>query len=212
MTKTILLKSVFLILFTLLVGCQPSQESIEQAIAETQMVQVTNTPQPTSLPTSSPTPEPSPVCDIADAEIVPQGWHEEFCQTFSEDATAEGWIISKYNERDAVITMEVYKGLLGVRAVVEQPASYYTTAPVSDLRDFMVSVEGRMSMYSGNPYHDWGIVLKESKEGYYIFKNKFPQKLYFPISKRWQGFESRRQKSTGIDPTARPDKPPNGFN
>ena len=136
------------------------------AQAKTQMAQVTNTPQPTS----SPIPEPSPVCDIADAELVPKEWKEEFCQTFSEDASAEGWKVNKVDERVAVISAEVYQGQLGVRAVAERPTSNYVTAPVSDLRDFVISVEGRMSSHSGNPYHDWGIVLKESVDGYYIFK------------------------------------------
>ena len=39
MKKTILLKSFFLILSVILIGCQPSQEAIDKAIAETQTIE-----------------------------------------------------------------------------------------------------------------------------------------------------------------------------
>ena len=131
-----------------------------------------------AAPTS---PEPAAVCKVADTEAVLAEWQESFCQSFSEDTAAAEWEVNEISERVAEISTEVYRGHLGVRAVVKQSTSNYVTAPVSDLRDFMVSVEGRMSGYSGNPYHEWGMVLKESEDGYYIFKIDSNKRYYFQL-------------------------------
>ncbi len=149
----------------------------ETAQAEIRMAQVTDTPQPTP----SPSPKAAVVCEMVDTEAILPEWQETFCQTFSEDTAATEWKVNEVNERVAVISAEVYKEKLGVRAVVKQSTDNYITAPVSDLRDFMVSVEGRMSSYSGNPYHELGMVLKENEDGYYVFKIDSKNNYYFQL-------------------------------
>ena len=149
----------------------------QTAQTEIQVAQITNSPQPTLTPS----PEPAEICEIADAEAVREGWHEALCQTFNEDTAASEWKIKEISERVAVVTTEVYQERLGVRTVVNQATDAYVTSPVNDLRDFMISVEGRLSSYSGNPYHEWGLVLKESEEGYYVFKIDHEKRYYFQM-------------------------------
>jgi len=156
---------------------EPEIYATETAQAETQMAQVVDTQQPTP----SPSPEPTAICEVFDTEAVLPGWQESFCQTFSEDGAAEDWKIQEVSERVAVINAEVYKESLSMRAVVKQTTDNFITAPANDLRDFMVTVEGRLSSYSGNPYHEWGMVLKESEDGYYIFKIDSDKRFYFQL-------------------------------
>ena len=153
-------------------------ETITEELLTTQ--EITSNPISTAeIPTPTPEVEPVIACEFIDKELINSEWKEVLCQTFSEGTTLEGWDVNEVNERIAVINTEVYKEHLGVRVALKQDSSNNVTTPVKDLRDFMMSVEGRLSGYSGNPYHQWGLALKVSETDYYVFKIDAKQSFSF---------------------------------
>lgn len=139
--------------------------------------QATSTPDPTQIPTTI----PLAICETGDKDLIPENWQNVFCQSFGEDTDENDWTVQDISERVAQLTHEVYRGHLGVRANVTQATGSYITASPDGLRDFMFSVEGNLNSYSGNPNHEWGVILKESADGYYIFKINEEQRYVFQL-------------------------------
>ena len=139
-----------------------------------------------SLPTKKPqptiTPTPMPICDLVDKDLVGAGWQEYFCGAFSSAEEIDGWKTDEsFNDRVAIISLEDYKDKLDVRAEMFQDLVTTIVSPAEDLRDFYISVEGRLSSYAGHPYHEWGLALKKDGNDYYYFSIDSKSNYYFNL-------------------------------
>lgn len=144
------------------------------------MVGTASTLTKTPLPTS--TLIPDPVCALVDEEMLVSGWQENFCGAFSSADEVSGWKVDDtINERVATISVENYKAMLNVRAEMFQDLVTYIKSPAEELRDYMVSVEGRLSSYAGHPYHNWGMALKSNDNSYYYFSIDTKNNYYFNL-------------------------------
>lgn len=137
---------------------------------------------PTQAPLPTNTPIPDPVCNLVDKEMLVSGWQEDFCGAFSSADEVSGWKVDDtINERVATLSVENYKDMLNVRAEMFQDLVTYVKSPVEELRDYMVSVGGRLSSYAGHPYHEWGLVLKANDNSYYYFSIDSKNNYYFNL-------------------------------
>lgn len=150
------------------------------AVVEAAAIEETPIPTSTAVPTNTPTPQP--LCVVEDRDYIVAGWEENCCADFSIDSDVDGWKVDgDINERVANVNLENYKDQLNVRAELFQELTTYIGSPAPDLRDFMVSVEGRLSSYSGHPYHEWGIALKAQGNTYYYFSIDSKNNYYFNL-------------------------------
>ena len=144
--------------------------------SEAQMISESETLTPTN------TPIPIPQCELIDSTELVSGWQENYCAAFRLNSEVSDWLVDdQINERVAVINVENYKEMLNVRAEMFQDLITYIKSPTEELRDYMVSVEGRLSSYSGNPYHKWGLVLKADRDNYYYFSIDSKNNYYFNL-------------------------------
>ncbi len=128
------------------------------------------------------TPIPIPQCELVDNVALVSGWEEDYCANFSSSNEITDWKVDdQINERVANVSIENYKNTLDVRAEMFQDLITYIKSPVEELRDYMVSVEGRLSSYSGNPYQKWGLVLKANGNNYYYFSIDSKNNYYFNL-------------------------------
>jgi serine/threonine protein kinase len=133
------------------------------------------------LPPTS-TPLPIPQCELVDSAALVSGWQENYCATFSSSSEVDDWLVDdQINERVATVGIENYKNMLNVRAEMFQDLITYIQSPAEELRDYMVSVEGRLSSYAGHPYHEWGLVLKATDNSYYYFSIDSKNNYYFNL-------------------------------
>jgi hypothetical protein len=163
------------IIFVILAFKPEKNDSVSEAQGiETQVAAPTKTVSPTS------TPVPQPVCELIDKDVVVTDWQEKYCGSFSSSDEVDGWKVgTQIDERVGTVKFEHYKNMLNVRAEMFQDLTTYIESPAEELRDFMVSVEGRLSSHTGHPYHEWGLVLKASDNSYYYFSIDSKNHYYF---------------------------------
>ena len=93
-----------------------------------------------------------------------------FCDDFEnpDESLMTG---EEYEDKYLESTSEIYKGKYAVRMDVKRLAVSTLTIPVSNARDFVIQVDGKMASHSGHPYHKWGILLKKDPKDklYYYF-------------------------------------------
>lgn len=79
------------------------------------------------------------------------------------------------------MTSEIYNGKYTVRMDVKRLSVATLMLPVTNARDFIIQVDGKMASHSGHPYHKWGIMLKKDPEDelYYYFAIDNNSMYYF---------------------------------
>ena len=87
----------------------------------------------------------------------------------------------KFENKYLDMSSEIYKGKYSVRMDVKRLSVASLTLPVSNARDFVIQIEGKMASHSGHPYHKWGILLKNAPDDelYYYFAIDNNKMYYF---------------------------------
>ena len=143
----------------------PTAEAVpaEAVPAETEPVEPVEEEEPPEV-------DPMMVC-AANIELpIEPAYPLLFCDDFEnpDESLMTG---GEYEDKYLDMTSEIYKGKYAVRMDVKRLAVSKLTIPVSNARDFVIQVDGKMASHSGHPYHKWGILLKKDPkdEQYYYF-------------------------------------------